>query len=69
MASTSHVLVAVVQNAFFLPHTVNVIHVRSWLTETRATVAAENITLPLPSLTWFIIAEQTSQRSATEIEP
>ncbi len=40
----SHVLVAVVPNAFYLPHTVNVIHVRCWLTDTRATVAAEKLT-------------------------
>lgn len=44
MDLTSHVLVAVVPNAFFLPHTVNVIYVRCWLTDTQATVAAAKLT-------------------------
>lgn len=44
MDFTSRVLAAVVPNAFFLPHTVNVIHVRCWLTDTRTTVAAEKLT-------------------------
>lgn len=44
MDLTSHVLVAVVPNACLLPHTVNVIHVRCWLTDTRAAVAVAKLT-------------------------
>lgn len=53
----------------FLCLTVNVIHVHCWLTDTGATVAAAKLTSFCLLSYRFIIAEQTSQRSATEIEP
>lgn len=51
---------------FFLPPTVNVIHVHCGLTGTVATV---KMNILLPSLIRLMSAEQTSQRSAAEKEP
>lgn len=69
MDFASHVLAAVVPNVFLLPLTVSMIHVHCWLTDTGATVAAAKLTSFCLLSYRFIIAEQTSQRSATEIEP
>lgn len=51
---------------FFLPPTVNVIHVHCGLTGTPATV---KMNIFVPSFICFISAEQTSQWSAAEMEP